>query len=124
VADDRRALGRRGEDMAVRHLVEAGYVILERNYRCSQGEMDVIARDGDRLAFVEVRTRRGDSFGTAKDSVSRAKQRRLAAVARSYLQEHALVDVDWGIDVVAIQFVPGGSLRQLELVRNAVSESG
>jgi Holliday junction resolvase-like predicted endonuclease len=72
---------------------------------------------------VEVRTRRGDSFGTAKDSVSRSKQLRLASVARSYLQERDLVDVDWGIDVVAIELMPGGRLRQLELIRNAVSES-
>lgn len=120
--NSRRALGQLGEDLAVRYLAEAGYVVLQRNYRCLGGEIDVVAMDDQRLAFVEVRTRRGDSFGTAKESVSCAKQKRLAAVARSYLQENDLIDVDWGIDVLALQLTADGAVRSLELIRNAVSE--
>jgi putative endonuclease len=124
MADVRRALGQRGEELAVRHLQRLGYDIVERNYRCREGEMDIIARDGRRLAFVEVRTRRGSAFGTAKESVSVAKQVRLAAVARRYLQEKGCADADWGIDVVAIQMTGSGLLPHIELIRNAVSESG
>jgi putative endonuclease len=112
-----------GESLAVRHLQELGYVILERNYRCRDGEVDIVARDGDRLAFVEVRARRTQAYGTPEESVTLRKQERLARVARSYLQENGCADVDWGIDVVALEFTPGGILERLELIRNAVMES-
>jgi len=118
----RRALGQLGEELAVRHLQQLGYVILERNYRCPSGEVDIIARDHERLAFVEVRARRGTSFGTPEESVTRRKQMRLVTVARNYLQEQGYADVDWGIDVVAVEFTPRGVLRRIELIRNAVTE--
>lgn len=118
----RRALGQLGEDLAVRHLQQKGYVILERNYRCSHGEVDVVARDHDRLAFVEVRARRGTSFGTPEESITPSKQVRLATVARVFLQEKGYSDVDWGIDVVAVQFTPDGILQRIELIRDAVIE--
>ena len=121
--NSRRALGQLGEDLAAQHLRRLGYVILERNYRCQSGEVDIIARDQDRLAFVEVRARRGTAFGTPEESVTARKQVRLAAVARSYLDEKGYGDVDWGIDVVAVQFTPGGVLQHIELIRNAVMET-
>jgi len=118
----RRALGQLGEELAAQHLQRQGYVIVERNYRCPRGEVDIIARDGERLAFVEVRARRGTAFGTPKESITPKKQARLATVARNYLQEKGYVDADWGIDVVAVQFTPGGVLQRIELIRNAVME--
>jgi putative endonuclease len=124
VPDARRALGQLGEDVAARHLQRLGYVILERNYRCREGEVDIIARDGERLVFVEVRARRGTAFGTPKESVTPRKQARLATVARRYLQEHDYSEVDWGIDVVALQFTSRGVLQHLEVIRNAVMEMG
>ena len=122
--DSRRALGQLGEDIAVHHLQRLGYIILQRNYRCSQGEVDIIARDQDRLVFVEVRARRGSAFGTPKESVTARKQARLETVARNYLQEHGYSDIDWGIDVVAVQFTPRGTLQHIELIRNAIMETG
>jgi len=118
----RRDLGLLGEDLAAQLLQQRGYVILERNYRCPYGEVDIVARDHDRLAFVEVRARRGTSFGTPQESVTPRKQARLAAVARSFLQEKSYSDVDWGIDVVAVQFTPDGVLQRIELIRDAVIE--
>ncbi len=120
--DPRRALGQLGEELAVRHLQQRGYVIVERNYRCSYGEVDVVARDRDRLAFVEVRARRGTAFGSPEESVTPQKQQRLVAVAREYLQAHDLIDVDWGIDVVAVEFASTGVLRRIELLRDVVME--
>ena len=120
--DSRRALGQLGEDLAVHHLQRLGYIVLERNYRCPQGEVDIIARDGERLAFVEVRARRGTAFGTPKESVTPRKQARLVILARNYLQERGYSDVDWGIDVVAVQLTPRGTLQHIELIRNAVME--
>lgn len=118
----KRALGRLGEELAVRHLQRLGYVILERNYRCPNGEVDIIARDRERLAFVEVRARRSTAFGTPEESVTALKQTRLATVARNYLQEKGYTDVDWGIDVVAVEFTPRGVLQRIKLLRNAVTE--
>ena len=120
--DARHAFGQRGEDLAVGHLRRLGYVILERNYRCARGEVDIIAQDGGRLAFVEVRARRGAAFGTPEESVTPTKQARLATVARNYLQEKGYTDVDWGIDVVALHFTTWGKLRHIQVIRNAVTE--
>ncbi|MGQ9494147.1 MAG: YraN family protein [Anaerolineae bacterium] len=122
--DARRALGRRGEDLAVRYLQGLGYVVLERNYRSTEGEVDIIARDKERFAFIEVRTRRGAAFGTPKESVTPEKQAKLVTVARQYLQEKGDLDVEWGIDVVAVEFTAGGILQRIDLIRNAVMEKG
>ncbi len=107
----------------MKHLQQLGYTILQRNYRCQYGEVDIIAQDEGRVAFVEVRARRGTAFGTPEESVTPGKQERLASVARCYLQEEGYDDVDWGIDVVAVQLTSGGVLRRIELIRNAVIET-
>ena len=119
--DARQRLGRRGEEMAARRLQAEGYRILARNYRCHFGEVDLVAEEGDCLVFVEVRTRRGDEWGTPEESVTKAKQARLLKVAQSYLDEHEAWDVDWRIDVVAVDIDARGGVRRLDVVRNAVS---
>ena len=80
--------GREGERRAARFLVQSGLAILERNYRCRRGEVDLIAQDGDTLVFVEVRWRTGCRLGGAGESIDRHKQRRLVAAARYYLMRH------------------------------------
>ncbi len=120
--DTRRALGQLGEELAAEHVRRLGYVILERNYRCPYGEMDIVARDGQRMAFIEVRTRRNTRLGTPEESVTPRKQARLATVARSYLQAEGYTDLDWGIDVVAVELDRHGGVRRIELIRNAVAE--
>ena len=85
--DDGRVLrGRRGEARAAEHLRAAGYRILEQNFRCRLGEIDLVAMDGHTLVFVEVRTRRQAAHGTALATVTASKQQRLARVAQFYLQ--------------------------------------
>lgn len=79
------AQGKAGEDRAVAVLRAAGFIIVERNYRCPLGEIDVVARDGELLVFVEVRTRGRADRGSALETVSVAKQRRIARVAEHYL---------------------------------------
>lgn len=79
------AAGRAGEDAAVRVLRAAGLSIVERNYRCRLGEIDVVARDGDTLVFAEIRTRSRADRGHALETVNAAKQRRVARVAAHYL---------------------------------------
>ena len=119
----RRKLGRRGEDLAAAHLEEWGYVVRERNWRCQAGEIDIVAEDGGCLVFVEVRTRRGQEYGSPEESVTPAKQARLAEVAQTYLQEHSW-DGDWRIDVVAVEMASGGKLLRVELIKNAVTDWG
>lgn len=81
----KQLLGKFAEDRAERMLADAGLAILHRNYRCRQGEIDLIAQDGDTLVFVEVRSRSRQDFGSAADSITPAKQRRIIAAARHYL---------------------------------------
>ena len=111
-------LGRRGEDIAVGHLRRQGYVILVRN--CPAGEIDIVAREGETLAFVEVRTRRGERFGTPEESITPDKQAKLVTLAETYLQEEDLADVAWRIDVVGIVLSRHGEVRRVNLIRNAV----
>jgi putative endonuclease len=115
-------LGDLGERLAAEFLRKRGYVIIERNYRCSVGEIDLVARDGDELVFVEVRTRRGQVLGSPEESVTAAKQRKLIEVAETYRQEHQSLPESWRIDVVAVQLSPAGKLERIDLIRNAVTE--
>jgi putative endonuclease len=97
--------GRRGEDLAARFLREQGLQLLEQNVRCVLGEIDLVAKDGGTLVFVEVRSRSGNRFGLPEASVSLAKQRRLTQLARWYLQRHRLESRPARFDVIAIRWV-------------------
>ena len=95
-------LGRYGEDVAVRHLHDQGLVILERNWRCRAGEIDIVARHGDVLVFVEVKARVGDAFGSGAAAVTEYKQRRVARMAADFLARRRLQDRPCRFDVVSI----------------------
>jgi ribonuclease HII len=116
----RTALGRRGERMAAEHLEEQGYVICQTNYRCEVGEMDIVALDGECLAFVEVKTRKSRKYGSPEESITAAKRQKLIEVAQTYLQEHESEPLDWRIDVVSIELSPEGETERLTLLKNAV----
>jgi putative endonuclease len=118
--DYKQKLGQRGEDIAAAHLGEQGYQILARNWRCPAGELDIVAREGETLAFVEVRARRGDRYGTPEESITPAKQAKLVELAQTYLQENGLSDENWRIDVVALEMDRRGRVKRLNLIRNAV----
>lgn len=122
----RRQLGRRGEALAAAYLRRSGYAIIAANWRCARGELDLVASHLDTtLVFVEVRTRRSTLAGTAAESVTRAKQRRLAQLARSYLADaeasgHAWSG-PWRIDVVAVELPLRGAAKLVHLV-SAIEE--
>jgi len=124
--DTRRArknLGDSGERVAALALQQRGYTILARNFRTRLGEMDLIARDADGLAFIEVRTRRGRAAGTPEESLSPRKRVRLFAVAQQYLQDHPeYADWTWRIDLVAIELDRAGRLARLDVIKGAVEE--
>ncbi len=115
----KKRLGKMGEELAARYLRERGYTIRERNWICPEGEMDIIAEEGNELVFVEVRTRRGRDFGTPEESITRRKRAKLIKVAEVYLQEHEWHG-DWRIDFVAVEFTRSGKLLRVELIENAI----
>jgi putative endonuclease len=100
--------GRRGEDLACDHLRRRGFVILARNYRCRRGELDLVARDGDVVVFVEVKERRGSSHGTAVEAVTAGKRRRIVSAARVWATLHSLSEAPVRFDVVSIDWGPEG----------------
>ena len=120
--DGRRQLGAFGERLAVAHLEAKGYRIRARNFRCREGEIDIVAQDGETLVFVEVRTRRGDALGGPAESVTAGKEARLVAAATAYVQSLPEPPTDQRIDVVAIQLSPGGRLLAVDHIEGAVAE--
>ena len=116
----RTRLGNRGEGLAREYLEQLGYSIQISNYRCTWGEMDIVAREGEELVFVEVRTRRGVNFGAPEESITSTKARRLIAIAQEYLQEHNQDNADWRIDLIGIRMYRGGSVPQINHLRHAV----
>jgi len=109
--------GKLGEQMAAAYLQEAGYQILERNYRCPFGEIDIIAREDDTLVFVEVKSRRSENFGLPQLAVGPDKQRRISKISLYYLQSHRLDAENVRFDVVAILLRPENS--SIELIKDA-----
>lgn len=108
----RQELGKDGEALACTELEARGYAILERRHRTRYGEIDVIAKDGDTLVFVEVRRKSAADFGSAAESVTRDKQRRIVRMALDYLARAGLVDrCPVRFDVVAIDDQPEGPPR-------------
>lgn len=116
----KKLLGNRGEKTAADQLSKSGYEILERNVRTPYGELDLIARCGDATVFVEVKTRRSRTHGLPEEAVTPRKRNHLLASAQYFLQQRALSDTPWRIDVVAVEFDPSGVLKRLEVFENAV----
>ena len=117
----RQGLGRTGERLAAETLIKQGYQILERNFRCRHGEIDLVAEDQHDLVFVEVKTRRGTSYGRPEEAVTLHKQRKLVEVATYYLDLHACPDRSWRIDVVAVQLSKVGKLEEIRIYQHAVT---
>ena len=109
--------GKTGEDLAVRELERRGYAIVARRYRQRGGELDIIARDGPTLVFVEVKTRQDRAFGDAAEAVGLFKRRRMARLAQDYVFRHRLSDCPCRFDVVAIHTDEGRPV--IEVFQNA-----
>ena len=127
----RQQLGATGERLAASRLEEAGLVILDRNWRCSVGEIDIVAAEdapdysaaGELrrwLVLIEVRTRRGDRYGTAQQSITPSKAAKLREVGAHYVRDHGWSG-SWRIDVVAVQLDEVGRLQEVDHIRGAVA---
>ncbi len=116
----RRRLGNWGEGVAAIQLEAEGYAIVARNWRCAVGEIDIVARDGETLVFVEVKTRRGRAYGAPEEALTPRKAQKLLQLGAQYVYEQALGDINWRIDLVAIELDARGLLLRCDHVRNAV----
>jgi putative endonuclease len=110
-------IGKRGEGLAVACLEKAGYRIIERNYRCLLGEIDIVAEEGDCLVFIEVKSRRSGAYGVPQLAVGYRKQRKISMVALKYIQEKQMHGRNARFDVVAVTILASGT--STELIKNA-----
>jgi putative endonuclease len=99
---DRKRLGERGEDAAAAFLERVGISVVERNWRCPAGEIDIVALDGEEIVLVEVKTRRTVAKGTPEEAVTPAKRRRYAKLAAAYVQAAGISDVSVRFDVITL----------------------
>ena len=118
----RRETGILGEKLAKDFLKKRSYRIVETNYRCPEGEIDIVAKHKDYLVFVEVRTKKSLEFGSPEESITPAKKERMKATAYYYQQTHNNLPSLWRIDMVAIELDQKGRLSRIELIENAVSD--
>jgi len=111
------SFGKKSEAVAARELKRMGYKIIEMNFHCREGEIDIIAREGETIIFCEVKARRSDKFGSALEGITQAKIAKLKKAAEVYINRNRLEKVDARFDVVAIDEREGE--RKLEVLRNA-----
>jgi putative endonuclease len=112
------AVGSYGERVAARTVVAAGMLILDRNWRCAEGELDIIALDGTTIVFCEVKTRRGNGFGTPAEAVNHLKVRRLRTLAACWLAAHPGIRGEIRFDVLSV-LVPLRGAAQVEHIKAA-----
>jgi putative endonuclease len=103
------AVGRYGEDVAAQHVLEAGWQVLDRNWRCRDGELDLVGLDGDELVVVEVKTRRSTAYGHPAEAVTRLKLARVRRLAAAWLAEHDQRVASVRVDVIAVLLPPRGA---------------
>jgi putative endonuclease len=116
----RQTTGQIGEKLAAEYLSNHGYAIIETNYRCKEGEVDIIAKEGEFLVFVEVRAKNNLSYGTPEESITARKKMHLRNAAAKYLQTHSNLPEQWRIDFVAVELDGFGHTKRLEVIPNAV----
>jgi len=103
------AVGRYGEDVAERHLLAAGWRVLDRNWRCRDGELDLVGMDGDELVVVEVKTRRSAAYGSPAEAVTRLKGARVRRLAAQWLAAHDVRAASVRVDVIAVVLPRSGA---------------
>ena len=112
-----KKLGEKGEDIAAAFLKKKGYTILFRNYKCSFGEIDIIAKHKKILSFIEVKTRSTTKFGLPQEAVTALKQTKISRVALEFVQRYKMDNRAARFDVVSVQYLNGGC--DVDLIENA-----
>jgi putative endonuclease len=114
---ERLELGNLGERLALQKIKQMGYKFVEKNYRCSLGEIDLIAKDGDCLVFIEIKTRKGSTTGYAKEAVNQRKIRQVSKAALTYMKANNCCDTKARFDVIAVNIT--GDKEEIEVVTDA-----
>lgn len=114
-----KELGDLGEDLAARHLIAHGYIILARKFRCRSGEIDIIAVENEVLVFVEVRSRSDEEHGMPCETINRLKRRHIRRVALTYQAKYGLLDRDSRFDCVFVLFGDENNVKNIELIKDA-----
>jgi putative endonuclease len=120
-SNHRQLLGHSGESLAAGFLEKKGYTILERNYRTSYGEIDLIANQGDTIVFIEVKTRASSSLGPPEISITRRKAEHMRYAAECFIQEHPDLRNEWRIDVISVQIQVNEMPPLIEHFENAIT---
>jgi putative endonuclease len=115
----KKQLGAIGEKESLKFLENKGYKLLEKNFRCSLGELDLIMMNGEEMVFVEVRSRTGSAFGEPCETVNRTKQNKLYRLAEYYLNHKDLHDISCRFDVLSVILTFDGKLKEIEHIENA-----
>jgi putative endonuclease len=122
LSDYRKQVGNKGESLAEDYIKRKGYKIIQRNYRCRLGEIDIIAKDDDTIVFIEVRTKQNENFGSPQDSVTSTKINKISKTALRFIQEKNLSGYSYRFDFIAITFSQGKP--NIEHIENAFMPSG
>ncbi len=117
--DSRKEVGAKGEKLAAKFLKRKGYKIIQRNYKCKLGEIDIIAKQDRTIVFVEVKTRRTQEFGPPQYAITAAKRGQISRVALLYIREKKMVEQNCRFDVIAITFSPESRKPRIEHIENA-----
>jgi putative endonuclease len=117
---NKRLLGQEVENLATEYLKNQGYEIIDRNFQCKIGEIDIIARQGKTFVFIEVKSKTGLGYGSPEEMVDKCKQYKLIRTAEYYLKQKEQEDISWRIDVVAVELSILGEIGRIELIKNAV----
>jgi putative endonuclease len=115
----RKELGAKGEKLAAKYLKRKGYKIIQRNYTCKLGEIDIIAERDRTIVFAEVRTKQTEKFGPPQYSITAAKRRQISRAALCYIRENKLVGQSCRFDVIAITFSSESRRPRIEHIENA-----
>ncbi|HHW11629.1 MAG TPA: YraN family protein [Firmicutes bacterium] len=121
---DRRRLGNYGEFIARRLLEERGYRILHQKYYTRYGELDLIAKDGTQIVFVEVKTRSGKAYGGGLEAITKRKRNHLVRAALYFLQQHNYQDLPCRFDILALELDRQGKLLTYQLITDAFGVEG
>jgi len=111
--------GNLGEKISENFLIESGYTILDKNFRCKIGEIDIIAKDGNYICFVEVKTRYGDLFGSPCESVTYSKQQKISKVAQMYIMKKRLFKFFFRFDVIEVILNKEDDSFSIKFIKNA-----
>ena len=114
-----RDLGTYGESLAIEHILHKGYEVLDKNYKCTLGEIDIIAKQGEVLAFIEVKSRFNSYFGKPLESVNYIKKNRIINASRLYLQKNKLFNFFIRYDVIEITFLKDIHNYKINLLQDA-----